>query len=322
MHQSKITILSMLLSVWVFAKDVKPPIIFSKAVYVNANTTRIPFKVIDQLIVVEADLLGRSGNFIIDTGSLNLILNQRHFMDRKTYELDGMDRSGVHASMDNVKQQVLNAFQMNAITVKSLNADVIDLSHFEDTKKMKLLGIIGYSVLKDFEVFIDLYLNQITLTKVDRHGERLTNKVYAEKIIDSVDFKLKRHSILLNGFIGKRPAKFVLDTGAEYNQLNEKIDPSIKAFFYPTKTMKLSDASGKSKQVTTGKLYRVQLNESIYFGPMKTVLTNLRQMKQAFGTTADGVLGFEFFKQQRTIINYKKQQLYFIAQPVIIENSN
>jgi hypothetical protein len=55
--------------------------------------------------------------------------------------------------------------------------------------------------------------------------------------------------------------------------------------------MKLSDAGGKSKLVLAGKLYRVQLSDSIYFGPMKTVLTNLRQMRQAFGTSADGVSG-------------------------------
>ena len=66
-----------------------------------------------------------------------------------------------------------------------------------------------------------------------------------------------------------------------------------------------------------GKLYRVRLNDSIYFGPMKTVLTNLRQMNSAFGTNLDGILGFEFFAQQRTIINYKKQKLYFIKFPII-----
>ena len=65
-----------------------------------------------------------------------------------------------------------------------------------------------------------------------------------------------------------------------------------------------------------GKLYKVKLNDSIYFGPMKTVLTNLRKMNNAFGTNLDGVLGFEFFMQKRTIINYRKKKLYFIAYPI------
>ena len=59
------------------------------------------------------------------------------------------------------------------------------------------------------------------------------------------------------------------------------------------------------------------MNDSIYFGPMKTVLTNLRKMNAAFGTRLDGVLGFEFFAQKRTIINYRKKKLYFIKSPII-----
>jgi hypothetical protein len=39
-------------------------------------------------------------------------------------------------------------------------------------------------------------------------------------------------------------------------------------------------------------------------------------MNEAFGTSLDGVLGYEFFKQKRTIINYQKQKLYFINYPV------
>ena len=106
-------------------------------------------------------------------------------------------------------------------------------------------------------------------------------------------------------------------TAAEYNQLNKRIDSEILDYFYPGKELKLTGASGKKMQVLAGKLYRVKLSDSIYFGPMKTVLTNLKKMNSAFGTNLDGVLGFEFFAQKRTIINYKKRKLYFIKNPII-----
>jgi len=62
---------------------------------------------------------------------------------------------------------------------------------------MHLLGIIGHNILKDYEVFIDLYLNQITLSKVDKHGNKYDAKVYAETISDSLDFDLKKHTIVV-----------------------------------------------------------------------------------------------------------------------------
>ncbi|WP_222611375.1 pepsin/retropepsin-like aspartic protease family protein [Winogradskyella echinorum] len=322
MHQSIKTIIVLLISMQLFATEVNPteespPIIFSKAEFINAFTTRIPFKVIDQLIVVEVEILDKQGNFIIDTGSETLILNSAHFKPTRKYKQEGRNKSGVHKDIENVKEKYLDLLSIKDINLKKINADVIDLSHIEKIKKIKVLGIIGYSILKDFEVFIDMHLNQITLTKIDKNGDRLSDKVYAETMHDSINFTLKKHTIILDASIDNHKVKFGLDTGAEYNQLNKNIDSEILDYFYPNKKLKLTDASGTTMQVMAGKLFKVKLNDSIYFGPMKTVLTNLRKMNIAFSTNLDGILGFEFFAQQRTIINYKKQKLYFIKFPII-----
>ena len=322
MHQSIKTIVLILLSIKLFASDpkpleVKPPIIFTQAEFVNSFTTRIPFKVIDQLIVVEVELLDKSGNFIIDTGSETLILNSVHFKVPRKYLDESIEKNGVHQNIENVKEKYLEELSIHNLTIEELDADVIDLSHFEKIKKIELLGIIGYSILKDFEVFIDLHLNQITLTKTDKNGKRLSDKVYAETIHDSLDFKLKKHTIVIDATVRDKKVRFGLDTAAEYNQLNEELDSEILKYFYPKQELKLIGASGKKTKVMAGKLYRVKLNDSIYLGPMKTVLTNLNQMSSVFNTNLDGILGFEFFVQKRTIINYKKRKLYFIKYPII-----
>ncbi|MBC2846707.1 aspartyl protease family protein [Winogradskyella flava] len=322
MHQSIKIIIALLISVRLYATEitppkVSPPIIFTKAEIINASTTRIPFKVVDQLIIVEVELLDQEGNFIIDTGSETLILNSVHFKPTRKHRQEGKQKSGVHNDIENVKEKHLSKLSINDLSIERLNADVIDLSHIEKTKKIELLGIIGFSLLKDFEVFIDLHLNQITLTKTDKNGDHLSNKVYAETISDSIEFRLKKHTIILDAYIGNEKLSFGLDTAAEYNQLNKNLGSEILDYFYPSKELKLTGASGKRKKVLAGKLYRVRLSDSIYFGPMKTVLTNLRQMNSAFGTELDGILGFEFFAQKRTIINYKKRKLYFIKSPII-----
>ncbi|WP_299117186.1 pepsin/retropepsin-like aspartic protease family protein [uncultured Winogradskyella sp.] len=317
MHQSIKLLIALFISVKVFATEARPPIIFSKAEFINETTTRIPFKVIDHLIVVEAQLLNQEGNFIIDTGSKTLILNSQHFKTHYGSIKSQEEINGVNGTIETVNEKYISALSIKALQLNKLNADVIDLSHFEKVKKINLLGIIGYSILKDFEVFIDMHLNQITLTKTDKHGERLSKKVYAEKFQDSIDFKLKKHTIVLTGFVGGHEVKFGLDTGAEYNQINKKLNKKVLDYFYSNQTLKLTGASGKSKRVIAGNLYRFKLNDNIYFGPMKTVLTNLRHMYGVFGTNLDGILGYEFFRQKRTIINYKKRKLYFIKNPLI-----
>lgn len=296
---------------------IKPPLVFTKAEFVNNVTTRIPFKVVDQLIIVEVEILDKEGNFIIDTGSETLILNSTHFKPTRQYLKEGKQTSGVHNTIEGVKEKYLEKLRIEDFNIEKLNADVFNLSHIEKVKKIEILGIIGFSILKDFEIFIDMHLNQITLTRTDKHGVRLSKKVYAETIHDSIDFKLKKHTIILDAFVGKEKVQFGLDTGAEYNQLNKSIDSEILDYFYASRELKLTGASGKKLKVMAGKLYRVKLNDSIYFGPMKTVLADLRKMNNAFGTNLDGILGFEFFVQKRTIINFKKQKLYFIEFPII-----
>ena len=291
-------------------------IVFPKAEIINKNTARIPFKLIDHLIVVEAELLGRKGNFIIDTGSETLILNKVHFKQQYEHNKKSNQTSGVIGIIDNPLERTLNEFIIEHLKMENKNSDVIDLSHIENAKKMHLLGIIGYNILKDYEVFIDLYLNQITLAKVDKFGNTLDKKVYLEKVIDSVDFTLKKHTIVINAFIENEPVKLGLDSGAEFNQINKNSKRRVLKHFYPEKRLQLTGASNHSKEVLAGKLYRVKLSDTQFFAPMQTVLTNLIQMDKAFGTSLDGILGYEFFKQKRTIINYQKEKLYFIQYPI------
>lgn len=290
---------------------------FTEAEIINDYTTRIPFKLIDHLIVVEAKLLDKEGNFIIDTGSETLILNKVHFPTKYSHNKKKNETSGVVNIVDDPLERQLSQFVIQNLILENKTSDVIDLSHIERTKKMNLLGVIGYNILKDYEVFIDLYLNQITLTKTDRFGEKLDKYVYLEKITDSIDFKLKNHTIVLNATVNGQNLKMGLDSAAELNQINKSVSKKVLKYFHPKERLMLTGASNSKIEVLAGKLHRVKLSETIYFGPMNTILTNLSKMNEAFGTKLDGVLGFEFFQQKRTIINYKKEKLYFVKHPNI-----
>ncbi len=296
--------------------DTPTPIFFTQAEVLNNHTTRIPFKLVDHLMVVEAELLNKKGNFIIDTGSETMILNKVHFPDFYDYQRKSKETSGIIKSIDNSYEKRIKEFALESLKVHDKDSDVVDISHIEKSKKVKLLGIIGYSVLKDYEVFIDLYLNQITLTKVDRYGNKLNDNVYLEKIVDSLPFRLKNHTIIVNGTINNQKVKLGIDTAAEFNQINRKVNKKALKYFIPKRRLSLSGIGNKKIEVLAGKLHRVKLSETIYFGPMSTVLTNLNKMNEAFGTQLDGILGYEFFAQKRTIINYQKETLYFIKYPL------
>lgn len=303
-------------SIWANEEENPIEILFPKAEFLNNYTARIPFKVVDQLIVVEAEFLNQKGNFIIDTGSERLVLNKVHFPKGQRLTKKKTQTSGVTRIIDQPYERKLSEFILHNFNLKNKKSDIIDLSHIEKSKKIHLLGIIGYNILKDYEVFIDLYLNQITLSRVDKYGVKFDKKVYAETITDSLDFELTKHTIVVSGFVNNQKVRFALDTGAEFNQLNKNSSKKILEKFRPIRRLSLVGAGKKKIRVLAGKLYGFRMNERLGVGPMYTIVTNLRKMREAYGTSVDGVLGYEFLKYKRTIINYKKEKLYFINSPI------
>lgn len=286
---------------------------FPQAEVVSPNTIRIPFQLIDHLIVVRASTHEREGNFIIDTGSETLVLNEVHCKNyRKT---NYRSASGVNGRIDNAYLKELDSFFFENFSIDNLTADVVNLSHIEESKKMELYGIIGYSVLKEYEVFIDFYLKQITLFKTDDKGERIDRDGLLEKVSDSLSFTQKKHSIMLEAFVNGERLIFGLDSGAEINQLSTTVSKKVLKNFKILQRINIIGADKGEREVLAGKLYRISFGKRLYYGLMRTLLTNLSGMYEAYGAPLDGVVGYEFLAMRRTLINYKKKRLYFIDFP-------
>ena len=197
-------------------------------------------------------------------------------------------------------------------TINKVKSHLLDLSHIEKSKKMSLFGVIGYNVLKDYEIFIDFYLKQITLSKIDNDGNKIDNLPYLEKITDTLSFVLRKHMVVLNSYVNNQKLKFGLDTGAEMNLLDNSVPKKVMANFKTPKQITVIGADKQKSKVLAGKLHKVKLSNTIYCGPMKTIVSNMRNMSTAYGTKLDGILGYEFIATRRMILNYKKKKLYFI----------
>jgi len=287
---------------------------FPKAEYIAENTVRIPFKLIDHLIVIEAEVLNRKGNFIIDTGSEKLVLNTIHFKNINSTPSYAR-HSGISGDIDNVKIRWLKKLLVRDFSIDNIKSDIVDLSLIEKNKKMRLYGIIGYDVLKNYEIFIDFYLKQITLSKIDEKGNKIDKLPYLEIVTDTINFKQFKHTIVLDAFVNKEKLKFGLDTGAEMNLLDKSVSKKVLKNFKTPKRTIIMGVDKKKIEVLAGKLHKVKLTNNVYCGVMRTIITNLSNMNVAYGTKLDGVLGYEFIAMRRMIINYKKKQLYFVKLP-------
>jgi hypothetical protein len=280
---------------------------FPLAVQSSPNTIHIPFKMVGRLIAVEAQADTVAGTFIVDTGAERLLLNRNHFRERYYERLTSVGNTGM---VQSVSQRWLDSLQWDNLTFREVRANVLDLSHIEQKKHIRLVGIIGQDIFADFELFIDFQSQQLVLTRLDQHGYRLEPDAIWEKPYDSLDFRLVHHLIMLEGEVQGKTLKFSLDSGAEVNLLDRRVKRKVLDDFEIIKRVKMLGTGQKQIEVLAGNLHNVrcgnQENES-----MRTLITNLSQMSINFGTRIDGVLGYEFLSTRRTLINYKRLKLYF-----------
>ena len=285
-------------------------ITFPVAARTNVNTIYIPFSLIGRLIVVQAQVDTMMGNFILDTGSERLVLNQQYFSERKfSSEVAAAGNTGLVSS---VSEFQVDTLLLDQLFVVNLRAHLVDLSHIELKKNTRIIGILGFNVFENFELFIDFQNSRIVLSRVDRNGIRLDSIRAWEVPYDSLSFELKKHIIIVNGTVDNVKLRFMLDSGAELNLIDRKVNRKVLDRFTIIKRVNLIGVGKKEVEVLAGTLTNVHCGNQHCLS-MNTLLTSMDDINDSFGVALDGVLGYEFLSQRRLMINYKKRKLYFFG---------
>lgn len=282
-------------------------ITFPQAAAPDVNTVYVPFTMVGQLMMVEAQVDSVRGYFILDTGSERLVLNNKHYKPGITsLPIVSAGNTGlvaaVGSNVDSIKVQLL--------VLHDLFAHFVDLTHIEVKKNTRILGIMGYDVFKNFELFIDFPEKRIVLFRLNKTGWRIDPTSSWEKPIDSLSFTMKNHIIQVNAEVNGAKLKMMLDSGAELNLVDRRINRKVLDNFTIIKRVNLSGVGKKEVEVLAGVLKNVRCGNQ-HADKMNTLLTSLDAINASFGTQLDGVLGYEFLKHRRTLINYTKRKIYF-----------
>lgn len=282
-------------------------IFFPQAAAPDVNTVYVPFTMVGQLMMVEAQVDSVRGYFILDTGSERLVLNNKHFKAGiASLPIVSAGNTGlvaaVGSNVDSIKVQLL--------VLHDLFAHFVDLTHIEVKKNTRIMGIMGYDVFKNFELFIDFPEKRIVLFRLNKTGGRIDPTSSWEKPIDSLSFTMKNHIIQVNAEVNGAKLKMMLDSGAELNLVDRRINRKVLDNFTIIKRVNLSGVGKKEVEVLAGVLKNVRCGNQ-HVDKMNTLLTSLDAINASFGTQLDGVLGYEFLKHRRTLINYTKRKIYF-----------
>jgi len=123
-------------------------------------------------------------------------------------------------------------------------------------------------------------------------------------------FQLAHKLIVVEGRVENNSGLFLLDTGAELNILDRFVRKKVLEQLNIKKPIHLTGATQNQVEAMVGILNQLHHGRQTSHN-MRTSLTSLDHVVKSIGYQLDGFLGYEFLRNKRTLINYKKKLLFF-----------
>ncbi len=265
----------------------------------------VPLKRVGKLFLIEARVDDETGNFVFDTGSSRLVLNKTYFRNYRASE-SGVS-GGVTGNTGAVGHIRIKRVDIANLGYDNLEADVTNLGHIENRRGVKILGLFGFSMLKNLEVVIDLNHSELRLFRIDKNGNRISASRRGKfDIIQKVE--QLQDVLFVQAKIGGKVLDFCLDTGAESNVLNSFSSKKVLSTVSIQRRSSLVGAGATRVEVLYGVMNDFSFGET-QIGEMQTIITSLESMSESYGVPIDGMLGYDFFCKGEVCINMVKKEL-------------
>ena len=285
--------------------------LFSDPIVSSDSTSVIPFTRAGNLILIQARADSIVGNFILDTGAPNLVLNMTYFRSYAAITSSDQEQTGLSGSASSRVQVHIDEFSFGNIRYNRVDADLTNLGQIENSKGVKILGLLGLQLFRQFELIIDyekslIYLHLISKKETKTYKSELLNDTSAYSI---VPFEIRDNKIITKLEIAGKKLRFIIDCGAETNLLDSRLPDNIFENVEIGRRVILRGADDKKTEALYGNLNNMMIgNQQISSLPI--LITNLQKSCLSYISCTDGILGFDFLSLHKIGFNFVKRKMY------------
>jgi predicted aspartyl protease len=271
----------------------------------------IPFSKAGNLIVIQATVNNVSGNFILDTGAPGLILNITYFRQLKKATSLAGEVGGITGSVEMYERAVVDSFSLGQFLYQKVQSDRVNLGHIENSKGIRILGLLGVALFKRFEMIIDYQSNQIFLHKMGKKEPKDTfhPDLDQKELYNSIPLTIRDGKIMVEMRAGKNKLNFVLDTGAESNVLDSRLSKKVFQSVTLDRRVTLIGSGNNKMDAWYGLVENLSMGNTS-FENTEVLITSLESMALAYGRNIDGMLGNSLLGKQKIGINFCSNMLY------------
>jgi predicted aspartyl protease len=271
----------------------------------NADSVVIPLKRVGRLFLIDAKVDEQEGNLVFDTGASGLVLNSTYFRDY--VRTGGAVTGGITGAVGKVEKISVGSIEFGSLSYEKLRADITNLGHIENRRGAKILGLVGFGMMKNLEIVLDAANNELKLYCVDDDGNRVSKNAKSFRADHIQRIEGNGNILFLKGEIAGKSLNFCLDTGAETNAIGSTLNKNILSTLTITRRMELKGAGTAKADVLFGVMNDFTMGDK-KINDMETIVTNLYALSEVYNTKIDGMLGFNFLEQGIININFVKKQ--------------
>jgi len=200
------------------------------------NKIEIPFELINGLTIIQAEIDGIGGSYLLDTGSDGIILDGevKTHSEKSVISLGG-------STMYNT--QALKELKVGEFSQTNLEAQILSLQHIKDHLGIDLKGIIGGYLFQPKVVIVDFQNSIITLADKVSKSDKLEfqNKVHINTLNQVPVAKIQ---------IEGKWYRFALDSGSSIHFIDPKVLAKLKGVSTIHESTKMTClANNTSKQL-------------------------------------------------------------------------
>lgn len=271
----------------------------------------IPFTRAGNLILIQGRADSISGNFILDTGAPGLVLNLTYFREYQSSSSASGEQGGITGRTEGGDPTTVTDFSFGPVRYKNVDADRINLGHIENSKGVKILGLLGFQLFQKFEMIIDYEKNLLYLHLVSK---KEANTYRSEQLSDSTSYhtfpiNIMDNKLLATATMQGKKLTFLIDTGAESNVLDSRLPDKIFDNVTVTGRIILAGTGSKKTEALSGNLQNLKMG-AFNITTLPVIVTNLEKMCSAYDRCLDGMLGFDFLSLHKIGFNFVKRKMY------------
>ena len=255
----------------------------------------IPFDMVNGLIVVEAEVNGKSGNYILDSGANGILLNAKAERSEVSFQAISEVIEGSETPISSIK---VGGFERT-----KLWGFATDLSNIESYVNRSLDGILGCAVFTPNSLMFDFNTSELFISQDEISSDEVEE-------LNDLKFRVVQDLPLVEVQIDGSLHTFILDSGASSHfvdkKILEKVNPSLLSF-----------TGHESNIITAGKEVKVAREFLISDCRIGDEMHGIRgfekdftEFSKSFGTKISGLLSLSQLSTNKVYFDLKSNRIF------------